>query len=387
MKKLSREIRDHLVCKIIPFWQKLKDVKYGGYYSYVDYDQALDKEAPKGCILNSRILWFFSAAYVATGDKKLLDDAKWAYDFLMESCIDKTYGGIFWQVKYNGECDDDIKHTYNQAFAIYALSAYYEASGEKRALDTAFALFQCIEEKCRDCDGYLEAFTRDFSPMLNNEKLSENGTNAFRTMNTLLHVLEGYTELYRVSKNDLVREKLYGIVDIFEKHVFNAELRRQELFFDKDYNTLADVHSYGHDIETAWLLTRCAEVIGDADLMKRVRRMAEVFEQRIYERAFVNSSILNECENGVDNLTRVWWMQAEAIVGFANAYRYTGDEKYKAASHDIWEYIKEYFIDKREGSEWFWSVSADGTPDKKPIVEPWKCPYHNGRMCIEIIRE
>ena len=372
--------------KILPFWENLKDDTYGGFYGWLDFELNLDKKAVKGCILNSRILWFFSNAYLTLKDTELLPYAKHAYEFLKKYCIDKEYGGVYWSLNYDGTVFDSTKHTYNQAFAIYALASYYDATKEEEALKIAYDLYRIIESNCTDEVGYLEAFTYDFKPE-DNDKLSENGVIAEKTMNTLLHVFEAYTELYRVTKDEQVAKKLYFIMDVFEKQVFNEELRRQEVFFDKNMNSILDLHSYGHDIETAWLIDRGCEVLNDAELTKRMQRITSILEDEIYKVAYVDHSLLNECEKGNVNRMRVWWVQAEAVVGFFNAYEKSNDERYKEAAKDILEYIKTKLEDQREGSEWYWQLDDNHLPDtSKPIVEPWKCPYHNGRMCFEIIR-
>lgn len=379
------EVREHLETKIIPFWRGLHDEEFGGYYGYVSYDLAVDKKAVKGCILNSRILWFFSNAYLTLKEKYLLQEAEHAYHFLTEHCLDREFGGVYWSLNYDGSVADSIKHTYNQAFAIYALSSYFEASGDKAALETAFALFRLIEEKCTDEVGYLEAFERNFVPA-ENDKLSENGVIAEKTMNTLLHVFEAYTELYRVSKDTKVAERLRFILDLFLKKVYNPELNRQEVFFDRNMNSILDLHSYGHDIETAWLMDRGVEILGEEK--ERVSAVTKALTKKIYERAYQDHSLLNECENGIDNTDRIWWVQAETVVGFLNGYEKESTKKeYLQAALEVWEFIKTKLVDQREGSEWFWMLNQEGKPvEDKPIVEPWKCPYHNGRMCLEVIR-
>lgn len=384
---MKEEIKDQLVSSIIPFWKNLRDDEFGGYYGYMGYDLKLDKKAEKGCILNSRITWFFSNAYTLLKDESLLKEADHGYAFLKDHCIDKENGGIYWSMNYDGTPLDTTKHTYNQAFCIYALSSYYEASGKKEALDLAKQLFHMIEEKCTDDQGYLEAFTRDFQPE-SNEKLSENGVLAEKTMNTLLHVLEAYTELYRVSKDEQVKEKLKWIMDVFADKVYNPKLKRQEVFFDKNYNTIIDLYSYGHDIETAWLMDRGVEVLGDDHYKEKMSPITETLAENVYEVAFDGHSLANECCKGEVNDHRIWWVQAETVIGFLNEYqKHPQKTKFLEASEAEWEFIKEHVIDKRTGSEWFWEVHPDGSPiADRPIVEPWKCPYHNGRMCMEIIR-
>ena len=383
---MKEEIEKELTGHIIPFWKSLRDNKYGGYYGYLDYNLKLDKQAVKGCILNNRITWFFSNAYMLLKDESLLDEAKHGYEFLRDYCIDKKNGGVFWSMTYDGKPDDTTKHTYNQAFAIYALSSYYAASGDNEALNLAYDLFDVIENKCTDEQGYMEAFTREFQ-VAGNDKLSENGVMADKTMNTLLHVFEAYTELYRVDGRPAVKERLEWMMDVFAEKMYNPKLHRQEVFFDGEYNTLIDLHSYGHDIETSWLIDRGVDVINDPVYTEKMTPITKDLADNVYKVAFNGHSLANECERGKVDERRVWWVQAETVVGFLNAYQHDENRKeYLDGAMAVWEFIRDNQIDKRPGSEWFSEVSEDGRPDPaKEIVEPWKCPYHNGRMCIEVM--
>lgn len=384
---MINEIREHLTGTIIPFWKGLRDDEFGGYYGWLGYDLKLDKQAVKGCILNSRITWFFANAYMLLGDKSLLDEARHGYEFLRDKCIDRENGGIYWSLTYDGKPEDTTKHTYNQAFAIYALSSYYEASKDEEALALARELFHIIETRCMDREGYLEAFDRTFAPV-ENDKLSENGVIADKTMNTLLHVFEAYTELYRVAGDEDVKKRLMWILDIFANKIYNPNLHRQEVFFDAHYHSILDLHSYGHDIETAWLLNRGIDVLGDVKYKKKLDPIIDDLTEQIFEVAFNGESLANECEKGIVNSHRIWWVQAETIIGFINGYQRHPERKdYLEAAGAVWEFIKTYVIDHRPGSEWYWETYEDGKPvEDRPIVEPWKCPYHNGRMCIEVIR-
>ena len=381
------EVRNHLINDIIPFWKGLRDDEFGGYYGYMDYDLSVDKKAEKGCILNSRILWFFSNAYTLLKDESLLDEARHAYSFMKDFCIDTENGGIFWSINYDGKPLDTTKHTYNQAFAIYALSSYYEASKDEEALSLAKKLFKIIETKCVDEIGYLEAFDKEFN-LIENDKLSENGVIADKTMNTLLHVFEAYTELYRVARLEDVKKRLEWIMETFATKVYNPKFHRQEVFFDKFMNPIIDLHSYGHDIETAWLMDRGVEILGEEKYEKLLSPITKDLTNQIYKVAFDGHSLANECERGVVNEHRIWWVQAETVIGFLNGYEKDPSRKeYLEASKSEWEFIKAHVIDKRKGSEWFWEVDKTGKPfEGRPIVEPWKCPYHNGRMCMEVIK-
>ena len=402
IKKLSGEAKEHLLGRIIPFWRGLRDDANGGWYGYMSYGLETDRNAVKGCILNSRITWFFANAYlccknglIAAGEceehgytpEDILAEARHGYEFLKEHCLDRINGGIYWSLHADGTPEDTTKHTYNQAFCIYALSSYYEATGDAEALKTAFGLFELIEEKCTDEVGYLEAFTVDFKPE-SNEKLSENGVMAAKTMNTLLHVFEAYTQLYKVSEDERVGARLGWIMDTFADKIYNPERHRQEVFFDENYHSIIDLHSYGHDIETAWLMDHGVDVLGKESYRSKLSPITRDLTAQIYRIAFDGHSLANECDKGVVNEHRIWWVQAESVVGFLNGYqRDRSHTEYLEAALRQWEFIKEYVIDKREGSEWFWEVDRNGKPyPDRPIVEPWKCPYHNGRMCMEIMR-
>lgn len=384
---MVEEIKANLTDCIIPFWKALRDEEYGGYYGWMDYDLKVDKKAVKGCILNSRITWFFANAYLLLKEESLLDEARHGYEFMQQYCVDSEKGGVYWSVQYDGTPEDTTKHTYNQAFSIYALSSYYDASGDKSALDTAMELFHIIESRCMDEIGYKEAFDRDFVE-IENDKLSENGVIADKTMNTLLHVFEAYTELYRVSHSEEVKKRLEWILDTFAEKVYNPELHRQEVFFDKEMNSILDLHSYGHDIETAWLIRRGTDVLGEKAYEDKMLPIILDLTAQVYQTAFDGHSLANECEKGVVDTNRIWWVQAETIVGFLNGYELAPEKKeYLEGAKAVWEFIEAHIIDRRPGSEWFWDVTKDGeSVSGKPIVEPWKCPYHNGRMCMEVIR-
>lgn len=384
---MVEEIRNHLTNCIIPFWKGLKDEEYGGYYGYVDHDLKVDREAVKGCILNSRIIWFFANAYLTLQDESLLEEARHGYEFMKKYCMDTQEGGVYWSVAFDGTPEDTTKHTYNQAFAIYALSSYYDASGDEEALQLAMELMHIIESRCMDEIGYKEAFDREFKE-IENDKLSENGVIADKTMNTLLHVFEAYTELYRVGGDSSVKTRLEWILDTIADKVYNPVLHRQEVFFDRQMNSILDLHSYGHDIEAAWLIRRGTDVLGEKVYEEKMLPIILDLTGQVYEAAFDGHSFANECEKGIVDENRIWWVQAEAVVGFLNAYKLAPEHKeYLDAARAQWEFIKEHLVDEREGSEWLWDVNKEGeSVSGKPIVEPWKCPYHNGRMCLEVIR-
>ncbi len=382
IEDVKRELTEH----IVPYWQALKDNEYGGFYGYKGFDLNVDKKADKGVILHSRILWFFSSCYEVLGGEKYLDLARHAYKYVKDSCIDYELGGVYWMTTYDGKPADDMKHTYNIAFAVYALSAYYNACKDSEALTLAAKLFDDIETKTPDEYGCREAFTRDWQPA-DNEALSENGLKAEKTMNSVLHLIEAYTELYRASHSERVAQRLKYQLDIVENKIFDYDNNALKVFFDEKFDVIGDIHSYGHDIEASWLIDRAVETLGDDELIKKFNSLDLRIAENIYNIALENGSLNNERDKDEINRTRIWWVQAEAVVGFLNAYAHSNDEKFKTAALTVWDGIKNIVIDKREGGEWFSEVSFEGIPDeKKEMTGPWKCPYHNGRMCLEVIK-
>lgn len=385
MLNLKEECRAELTGRIIPFWNKLRDDENGGFYGFMNNSLEVDKKADKGVILNSRILWFYSMAYKTLGDKALLDNARHAYEFLRNNCVDEENGGVYWMMTYDGKISDGMKHTYNQAFAIYALSAYFLASGDEQALELAFELFDTVEEKCTDDIAYMEAFSEEWQ-LIDNDALSENGLMADKTMNTVLHLIEAYTVLYDASGDEKVKERIVFLLEISKNKIFDAENNKLLVFFDRELNVIGDIHSYGHDIEATWLFDRACETITDSAIEEDWKARNLLISENIYNIAFENGAVNNERENDKIDKKRVWWVQAESVVGFVNAYQQSGDRKFLEAASTVYEWIKNYQTDKRDNSEWWGEVDFDGNPMQEvQMVNPWKCPYHNGRMCIEIL--
>ncbi len=382
---LSIECKKELTEDIIPFWNNLKDEENGGFYGYVSNALVLDKKAPKGVILHSRILWFYSNAYLTLKDEKCLEMAKHAYRFLSEYAVDKENGGVYWMLNYDGSVNDSMKHTYCQAFFVYAMSSYYDASRDENALKLALDVYNAIEKNCRDDVAYLEALSKEWVE-IENDALSENGLMADKTMNTTLHLLEAYTELYRVCKNEEVLKNLCFQLQLVLDKIYDKENGKLFVFFDKNLNEIGDIYSYGHDIEATWLIDRACDVIGDAELSRKCSDMNKVIVENILNRAMNNGRLNNEVEKGIINKWHIWWVQAEGVVGFYNAYQRYNDSRYLNTANSLWNYIKEKVVDTRNGGEWHSQLDDNDIPaDFKPVVDPWKCPYHNGRMCLEMI--
>ena len=377
---------------ILPFWSTVMvDNRRGGFYGRQDGNGTIVEDAPRGAILNARILWSFSAAYRVLRCREYLDIATRARDYMLRHFIDKEYGSVFWSVDADGNPLDTKKQTYAIGFAIYGFSEYARATGDGQALRTAVELYRQIEAHCYDPanGGYHEAMTREWQPM-GDMRLSDKDENCDKTMNTHLHVIEPYTNLYRVWRDGGLRQQILGLVDVFTDKLLNPSTGHLDLFFDAQWQGRRDLESFGHDIEASWLLDETAAVIGDEALTRRlepiVKRIADASEEGLNS----DGSLTRERwkADGHTTTERDWWVQCECVIGEMNmAMRTTGEESraYMKRALDCYGYIKRCLVDWDNG-EWFWSVSPDGTPNRRDDHAGfWKCPYHNTRMCLEII--
>ena len=387
--QLKQELKEELTHNILPFWmEKMVDESQGGYYGQMTGKNQLVPDAPKGGILNARILWSFSSAALYFKNTLYVEYAKRAKEYLFKYFFDAENGGTYWMLHADGTPADTKKQIYSQAFFIYALVEYYRVTGDKECLDKAIELFNLIEKHSFDgeLNGYFEAYSRDWV-LLEDLRLSEKDANEKKTMNTHLHILEAYTNLYRVWKDDRLKKQLKNLIGIFLDKIINPETHHLDLFFDENWVCKSTLYSYGHDIESVWLLDEAAVVLGEAALLKRVRARVIKVADAAAEGLQANGSIINE-KNYITGHTDAncdWWPQAEAMVGFFNVYELSKEEEYAEKTLAIWEFIKQFIVDKNAG-EWHWSVSATGEinehDDKAGF---WKCPYHNSRMCLELI--
>mgnify|MGYP006371213189 FL=1 len=387
---MKTEMQDVLQKNILRFWlDKMVDQEHGGFYGRIDGHEHLHADAEKGAILNARILWAFSAAYRVLGDKTYLEAASRAKHYIIDYFIDPEYGGVYWSLDCNGKPLDTKKQFYAIGFAIYGMSEYARATGDTEALKVAIDLYRCIEEHALDHEynGYIEAMTRDWQPIAD-MRLSELDANYPKSQNTHLHIIEPYTNLYRVWKSDELKASLHNLIDIFTDRILNPETHHLDLFFDMDWKRGAGaLESYGHDIECSWLIHEAALVLGDAEVLKKVEPIVEMVAKASEKGLNADGSMVHEAnlDTGYVDSDLHWWVQAEAVVGFFNIYQYFGDESALQKAQHCWTYIKENLIDNENG-EWHWSRRKDGTlnldDDKAGF---WKCPYHNSRMCLEII--
>ena len=417
---MKKEMLDVLENNILRFWlDKMQDHENGGFYGRIDAGGVLHPEAEKGAILNARILWSFSAAYRVLGKPEYLKAATRAKDYMIEHFIDRMYGGVYWSVDYEGNPLDTKKQFYAIGFAIYGLSEYARATGDREALDYALQLFDCIEEHALDCEhnGYIEACTREWGEIAD-MRLSELDANYPKSQNTHLHIIEPYTNLFRCLKElqeaelpncnyvpvvgavlpvgiSVSQETIYkveaslrNLIGIFTEKILNPTTHHLDLFFEMDWKRgVGELESYGHDIECSWLMHEAALVLGDKKVLERVEPIVQMVAKASAKGLRPDGSMIHEAnlDTGHVDDDRHWWVQAENVVGWLNIYQYFGDEEALQRADACWQYIRQNLIDYEHG-EWYWSRRNDGTLNlEDDHAGFWKCPYHNSRMCLEII--
>lgn len=377
------QIRDCLVTMILPFWDRLKDEEYGGFYGRVTYDLDVVKDALKGGVAAARMLWFYSAVCRILGRER--ENADHLYRFLRDCLIDSEHGGIYWTVDHRGADPDTRKHVYAQAFAIYGLSEYHRATGDAEPLALAKDIFSLVESRGydREHSAYGEEYTREWRPK-DNIELSENGIIAPITMNTYLHLLEAYTNLYKAWPDPRVKERLTSLISDFQHRIYNPREKRFDVYFDKGWRSGLDMRSFGHDIEATWLIhdAVCTVDYDDSGILQIIRDVGyAVADTGLDETGY----LWYEWVEGRADRTMVWWPQAEAAVGFYNLYQMTSDTRFLDIVEGLWGCITGTLMDTRPGGEWYWSISPDGVPSREDIVMPWKTAYHNGRFHLVFI--
>jgi mannobiose 2-epimerase len=388
-KDFKTKVESELQNNILPFWiEHMQDKENGGFYGALTNDLQIHNQTPRSAVLCARILWTYAAASRLFGKPEQREMAQRAYDYLTNVFLDKIYGGVYWSVDYQGNVVEECKHSYAQAFAIYGLAEYYKTTCELKSLQLARKLFEQLDAHAHDSiyGGYIEGCRRDWGALAD-MRLSDKEINCRKSMNTTLHILEAYTDLTFIWNYYVLQARLKELIEICLEHVIDPQTHHFRLFFDDNWTSLKnDIVSYGHDIEGSWLLVEAAKRLGDADLIQKTRSNAVLMAQAVYEEGLdADGSIFYEGgPSQVGNSDKHWWVQAEGVVGFYNAFQISGQAHFAQASQRCWETIEDKFVD-RENGEWFKVLERGGTPYPGQYkAGPWECPYHHSRACFEM---
>jgi mannobiose 2-epimerase len=389
MDVLRERVERELLDDILPFWLKYAvDHDFGGFRGQIANDLTIDPLAHKSLILNARILWTFAKAYKVYRSDIYLHTARRAYNYLHRYFRDPEFGGFYWMVDHLGNPVDTKKRLYGQAFAIYALAEFATVSTESEPLREAIALYHLIEDAGHDAKygGYFETYERNWT-LASEQRLSDADMDEKKSMNTHLHLLEAYTNLLRIWKDDGLRQRQRELIRVFLDHIIDPQSHHFRMFFDEAWHDHSDRFSFGHDIEGSWLLCEAAQVLGENAILEETRKASLALAQAVFDQAIDNDGglLYEGSGNKIIDTDKHWWSQAEAVVGFLNAYELSGKDYFLKASQRSWAFIEKFIVDHQHG-EWFWKVSRDGTPSNDRYkVDPWKCPYHNSRTCFEVM--
>lgn len=384
---LKDEFSEELA-SLLAFWSSQGlDAIHGGFVGNIDHYGQVNLHANKGCILNTRILWTFSAAFRTTKEERYRLIAKRAFLYIKDHFWDKEFGGLFWELDTLGNPVDKKKQAYVQGFGIYAFSEYYRAAGDEESLNLAKTLYAILENNFLESEhgGYVEALTEDWQA-IEDMRLSDKDLNAPKTMNTHLHILEPYSNLFRVWPDENLKKAIASLLKLFSDKIYNQESHHLQLFFDLEWNSQFEEVSFGHDIEAAWLLNEASMVINQGVLDLEIYKITnELVKATLSEGLDSDGSVFNDKKGEILDTDKHWWPQAEALVGFMDAFEINQDLDYLRHIEMLWRFIKNFLID-RENGEWFWRVNEDNIPiSTEDKLGFWKCPYHNGRALMELI--
>ncbi|MEJ5313253.1 MULTISPECIES: AGE family epimerase/isomerase [Anaerolinea] len=379
LKTLAGEMEQEVRGRILPFWMNTVRDPDGGYYGLVSEEGIPDPHASKGGTLQARVVWTFSHAFQLWHEPAYLEAARHGWEFFLKHIWDKEYGGIYWLVDFKGQPLDSRKLIFANAYALYAMSEYAKAFDDAVALELAVSLFRLLDRVAYDdrYGGWFDGFDRQWQP-LSDTRISPQDLMAEKSMNSHLHLLEAFTTFARVWRDEVLLFRLRECIDLFLNRIMHPENDHFRLFFDREWHPLSEVVSFGHDIEGSWLLVEAAEVLGDETLLSIVKARALQLVGRVLAEGLDEDGAL------MNGGQKDWWLQAETVIGCVNAYQISGDSEYLRIAEKTWHWIQTHL--HHPSGEWKWGTSRDLQPQRRPLVDFWKCPYHNSRMCFEVIQ-
>ena len=369
-----KQLEDELTGNILPFWiRHAPDSEHGGFIGGLNNaNEILD--FPRSAVLTARILWTFSCAAREEDWPEYRAMADRAFLTLRERFVDEKFGGLYGAVNAAGVPVHRRKLAYAQAFGIYGLSEYFALTRDPAALELAIRLFRYVENHLGDVlhGGYFEGVTEEGTPDPF-AQITDAEPEHRKSLNTLLHLLEAYTCLRNVWPDPSIQQRHETLLQTMLDRVVNRETGHFHLYFRADWSPLGHHISYGHDIEGAWLVREAAHLTAHPDAANEA---ALGLAEGVLKRGFMAPGKLafEGDQASIHDRQLHWWVHAEAMVGFYDAYQISGSSAYRDASHACWQTIQELFID-RNGGDWFKVLDEKGTPFFRSLkIGPWECP-------------
>jgi mannose 2-epimerase len=409
VNNLKIEAEKHLVSELLPFWSvRMKDGVNGGYLTHFDQDGKDTGEDEKSLIAQTRCLYTTSSAHRAgygNGQFELL--ARHGADFLVNKMWDKEHGGFFWMMDRKGNVKIDKKIIYGQSFAIYSLSEYTLATGDKRGIEYAEKTFDLIQKYCVDSmyGGYWEMFHRNWTLC---GPGSQGGDR--KTLDVHMHLMEAFTTLYECTGKDVHRRKLIEDIDLLINRIIHPVYKTGIPQFYNDWSiapqikfdivwgmdrfseegqkgNATDNTCYGHNAEFAWLLIHALEIL-KIEWKEYAALLKIIFDHTVengIDNEYGGVYVEGPHSGGVYDREKEFWQQAEVLIGLLDGLILFGDDKYWNAYKNVHRFVFDKVINKKVG-EWYPLMTRKGEPIWTHMGNSWKINYHTVRSMIQSVQ-
>ncbi len=394
-QKIDTLLRDEL-----KHWYPVAlDREHGGFHQDFARDWSPRPDENRFLVYQSRMTWTAAAfaRYAPEHRDEYVKYAQYGVEYLDRVMRDKEQGGFHWTLRVDGTVDPKIgdeKHVYGTAFALYSASVAHDVTRDPVALKVARDAFDWLEKNAHDPEhgGYFEALTRDGKPILapGRGRTDRLGVYyGFKSMNSHIHLLEALAEFYRVEKTPKVKERLAETLAVVRDRIA-VEPGALNLYLTRDWRATPAHDSFGHDVETAYLLVEASESLnGHAD--ERTWKVARGLIDHALDHGWDdrNGGFYDKGDVFAGNpydTTKVWWTQAEGLNALLLMHgKFAGEtDRYGKAFLKQWSFIEAHQLDPQFGG-WFGETTREGKllGDGRKASQ-WKANYHTSRALMNV---
>ncbi|CCH54025.1 N-acylglucosamine 2-epimerase [Fibrisoma limi BUZ 3] len=404
-----QELYQHLTKELLPFWTaRTVDQTYGGFITHFDQHGNDTGEDEKSLIAQTRSIYTYASAHRAGyGNGQLANLARHGVDYLLSRMWDTEHGGFYWMTNRAGKVLIDEKIVYGQSFAIYCLSEYTLATGDPRGAAYAQQVFDLLQKYAVDSahGGYFEMFHRDWTLKGPGSAGSDR-----KTLDAHMHLMEAFTTLYECTQQPIHRRKLLEVIDLLVRRIMHPEYGTGVPQFWADWQVAPQIKfdiiwgwdrftedgvkraaedntSYGHNAEFAWLLMHALDILEipqDTYREQLIKSFAHAIDYGV-DWEFGGIFVEGSHSGAVYDREKEFWQQAEVLIGFLDAYRLTGDERYWDAYANVHRFVVDKMMNHTVG-EWWPLMTRQGVPIWTHMSHSWKINYHTVRSMIQSIR-
>jgi mannobiose 2-epimerase len=400
--KLAAEAEAMLRRDVLGVWfPRAVDRERGGFHSNFTRDWKPAPSDGKFSVFQARMTWVAAQVAMRRPDLRgqFLPVASHGLDYLDGVLWDREAGGFYWGLDDAGRVTPrftDGKHLYGMSFCLYAAAAAYKATREPKALALARRAFRWMDGRAHDRahGGYFEWLTRDGRVVKGkggSGRVEATPVSGFplgyKSMNTHIHLLESFTELYGVWRDRTLRRRLEELLAIVRDKI-SVEPGAMGLYFTNDWRALPGHDSYGHDVEAAYLMLEAAEALGrkgDAATERTAKMLVDHALAYGWDETFGGFFREGTAAGEAEDTRKEWWVQVEGLNTLLLMHeRYGRDtDAYFKAFQRQWEFIRDRQVDG-EFRGLYDTVGRDGTPTDTPKARIWKAAYHDGRALLNV---